>query len=152
MAIDRSVIRVKAMIVLPSADGAAHLVSVNQPSAENPEGFHRLIGGSVELGERHEDAIVREVHEELGATIVDLRLLDVVQNIFSFNGELGHEIVFVYTGSLEPAVPPEGGFLIESDGARVPVMWRPVADEGQVPLYPAGVPLDQCFAPPHGRR
>ena len=42
------------------------------PSAENPQGYHRLIGGSVNLGEPHRDAIVREVDEELGATIRSL--------------------------------------------------------------------------------
>ena len=128
------------MLVVPSADGSRHLVSVNSPTIENPAGYHRLIGGSVELGETHREAIVREVDEELGAGIVGLKHLGMLENIFRFNGEVGHEIVALYSGSLDPAPPEEGGTLTESDGSVVPVVWRPFDDDGlTVPLYPAGV-------------
>ena len=138
MPIDRSYIRVKAMLVAPNADGTRHLVSVNGRTDENAEGFHRLIGGSVELGETHREAVIREVDEELGARIVDLTFLGMVENIFRLNGELGHEVVALYRGTLDPAPGPEGGTLTESDGSVVPVVWRPLDDtELAVPLYPA---------------
>ncbi|WP_217182771.1 NUDIX domain-containing protein [Streptomyces sp. AC495_CC817] len=139
MPVDRSYIRVKAMLVIPHADGSRHLVSVNAPTVENPSGYHRLIGGSVELGETHREAIVREVDEELGARIVGLKHLGMVENIFRFDGEVGHEIVAVYSGTLDPAPAEEGGTLTESDGSVVPVVWRPFEDADlTVPLYPAG--------------
>ncbi|UJP11055.1 NUDIX domain-containing protein [Microbacterium sp. KUDC0406] len=72
MSIDRSYIRVKAMLVAPNADGTRHLVSRNASSKENPEGYDRFVGGSVELGETHREAVIREVDEELGAEIRDL--------------------------------------------------------------------------------
>ncbi len=68
MTVDRSIIRVKAMLIAPNHDRTAHAVSLNPPTAEHPEGYHRLIGGGVELGETHRQAILREVDEELGAT------------------------------------------------------------------------------------
>lgn len=55
--LDRSRIRVKAMLIAPNDAFTAHAVSLNPPTAENPNGYHRLIGGSVELGESHRDAI-----------------------------------------------------------------------------------------------
>lgn len=138
VSVDRSHIRVKAMLIAPNADGTRHLVSRNAPTIENPQGYHRLIGGSVELGETHREAIVREVDEELGARIVDLVHLGVVENIFRFNDELGHEIVALYTGRLDPAPADEGGTLTESDGSTVPVVWRPFDDVDLAePLYPA---------------
>src|SRR5690606_3322932 len=103
-------------LIAPNAEGTAHAVSLNAPTRENPGGFHRLIGGSVELGETHSEAIRREVEEELSATIADLRHLGVLENIFEMNGELGHEIVFVYSGRLDPEPPASGAALIESDG------------------------------------
>ena len=140
MPIDRSRIRVKAMLVAPNGDGTAHAVSLNAPSAENPNGYHRLIGGSVEHGETHRAAIHREVGEELSATIGDLRYLGVVENIFRIDGETGHEIVFVYTGRLDPEPAATGATLTESDGSVVPVVWRPFDDGAEpVPVYPAGV-------------
>jgi len=138
--IDRSHIRVKAMLVAPNAQGTAHAVSVNAATAENPDGYHRLIGGSVELGETHIDAVRREVREELSAAIHDLSYLGLVENIFRIDGEVGHEIVFVYTGRLDPEPAAEGATLTESDGAVVPVVWRRFDDDAEaLPLYPPGV-------------
>lgn len=155
MSVDRSHIRVKAMLVIPDAEGSRHLVSRNQPTDENPRGYHRLVGGSVELGETHREAIVREVDEELGARILDLTYLGMIENIFRFNGELGHELVALYSGRLDPAPPDDGGTLTESDGSVVPVVWRPFDDaEVEVPLYPAQARewIRQAAGPPSPRR
>lgn len=138
MSVDRSVIRVKAMLIATSGDLTRHAVSLNPPTDENPDGYHRLIGGGVELGESHRDAIVREVDEELGAAIEDLAFLAALENIFRMDGVVGHEIVFLYSGRLEPAPTPSEATLTESDGSVVPVVWRPVDDaEEHLPLYPA---------------
>lgn len=140
MAIDRSFIRVKAMLVAPNVDHTAHAVSVLPPSEENPAGYHRLIGGSVEVGETHRAAIVREVDEELGATIRDLTYLDVVENIFHLDGVPGHEIVFVYTGRLDPEPALRGATLTESDGTVARVIWRPFEDAAEpLPLFPEAI-------------
>ena len=84
------------------------------------------------------DPIIREVDEELGAKLVDLVHVAVVENIFPFNGQLGHEVVALYSGRLIPTPGEEGGLLTESDGSTVPVVWRPFDDaELTVPLYPS---------------
>jgi ADP-ribose pyrophosphatase YjhB (NUDIX family) len=137
--VDRAFIRVKAMLVAPNEDLTGHAVSLNRPTMENPAGYHRLIGGGIDLGETHHDAIVREVDEELGATIHDLAFLATVENIFQIDGVLGHEIVFLYCGRLEPQPALRDATLTESDGTIVPVVWRPFDDTGEsLPLYPAG--------------
>ena len=138
MTIDRSIIRVKAMLIAPNVDHTAHAVSVNPPTAEHPEGYHRLIGGSVELGETHRDAVVREVDEELGARIEGLSYVGAVENIFRIDGVLGHEIVFLYSGQLDPAPPAQDAFLTECDGSIVPVVWRSLTGQEELPLFPAG--------------
>lgn len=138
--IDRSRIRVKAMVIAPNDAFTAHAVSLNHPTAENTDGYHRLIGGSVELGESHQDAIVREVDEELGATIRDLTFLATVESIFRIDGTLGHEIVFLHTGRLHPLPPLSNASLTEVDGSILPVVWRPLRDEREsLPLYPSAV-------------
>jgi len=138
MTIDRSIIRVKAMLIAPNADRTAHAVSLNRPTAEHPGGHHRLIGGSVELGETHREAIVREVDEELGARIEGLTYLGAVENIFRIDGVLGHEVVFLYSGQLDPSPPAQDAFLTECDGSIVPVVWRSLTGEEALPLFPAG--------------
>ena len=127
------------MLIAPNDDYTAHAVSLHTPTDENPDGFHRLIGGSVELGETHQEAIVREVAEELGATILGLTYVGVLENIFRINGVLGHEVVFVYTGRLDPAPAAVGATLTEADGSVVPVVWRRFGDPEAVPLYPGHV-------------
>jgi ADP-ribose pyrophosphatase YjhB (NUDIX family) len=136
--VDRSHIRVKAMLIALNDDRTAHAVSLHPATEENPHGYHRLIGGSVELGESHRDAMVREVHEELGASVRELTFLDAVENIFRIDGVLGHEVVFLYAGRLDPPPPLSDASLTEIDGTVVPVVWRPVDDEREsVPLYPS---------------
>lgn len=58
--------------------------------------FCRPLGGGVEFGETSRQAIEREVREELNAEIVDVRLLGILENIFTCEGDQGHEVVFVY--------------------------------------------------------
>jgi ADP-ribose pyrophosphatase YjhB (NUDIX family) len=138
--VDRSHIRVKAMAFLPNAAGTHHAVL----RGSDPDGgrvFHRLLGGSVELGERSEEAVVREIAEELRATLLETRLLGVLESVFTYDGELGHEVVFVYAGRLAEGdvVPPEGRWY-DDVGVPMWVEWRR-CDEGAeaLPLYPDGV-------------
>ncbi|MEO7420892.1 MAG: NUDIX domain-containing protein [Ornithinibacter sp.] len=142
-------IDVKAMIIVPSRDRLTHAVSLMPPTAEHPRGYHRLIGGRLESGETHEEAIRREVREELGAHIRDLAFLEVVENIFDINGVPGHEVVFVHTGRLDPEPEPAGAPLIESDGSVFPVVWRPFEDSGEpLPVFPDGIAhLANCRHP-----
>jgi 8-oxo-dGTP pyrophosphatase MutT (NUDIX family) len=60
--------------------------------------FYRPLGGSIEFGEYGVDTVRRELLEEINAEVADLRYLFTVENIFTFNGEKGHEIVMVYDG------------------------------------------------------
>ncbi|MCU1537692.1 MAG: hypothetical protein JWP82_2043 [Humibacillus sp.] len=69
-----------------------------------------------------------------------LRYLGVVESIYAMGGQIGHEIVFVYTGRLDPEPARQGAILVEADGSRLPVVWRPVDDEQEpLPLYPSAV-------------
>lgn len=60
--------------------------------------YYRPLGGGIEYGETSRAAVVREIREELGAEIENVRLLGVLENIFVYEGEQGHEIVFVFDG------------------------------------------------------
>ena len=60
--------------------------------------FARPLGGGVEVGERSEEAVVREVREEVGAEVRGVRLLGVLENVFTYAGKPRHEVVFVYEG------------------------------------------------------
>ena len=138
--IDRSRIRVKAFAVLRNAARSHHLVLRAHDPVKGQD-FHRLLGGGIELGERSEAAVVREIAEEIEATLLDPTLLGVVENVFEFAGERGHEVVFVYAGHLAEGdhVPAEGGTYADN-GVPMRVEWRPLDDaDVDLPLYPEGV-------------
>jgi 8-oxo-dGTP pyrophosphatase MutT (NUDIX family) len=58
--------------------------------------FYRPVGGGIEFGETSQQAIIREVREELGQDIKQVQLLGTLENIFTLQGIRKHEIVFIY--------------------------------------------------------
>ncbi len=62
------------------------------------EKFYRLLGGGIEIGEKSSDTIKREIKEELGFEICDIKKLITIENIFQYNGQQSHEITFLYKG------------------------------------------------------
>jgi ADP-ribose pyrophosphatase YjhB (NUDIX family) len=101
--------------------------------------FHRPLGGHVEYGEYALDTLHRELREEIGQALADVRLLGVLENIFAWDGERQHELVFLYAARFaDPAAYDieEQGIRDEASG-RSRVIWRP-AGASSPPLYPAG--------------
>ena len=93
-------------MLLPNAARTHHAVWRGNDKTKEPSSFHRMLGGSVEFGERSVDAAVREMREELGIELIEPRLLGALENVYKFRGEPGHEVVFVYTGSTSTDVVP----------------------------------------------
>ena len=129
------------MAVVLNSARTHHAVIRWTDNTKDPRQFHRLVGGSVELGERSVDAVVREVGEELGTTLREPRLLGVLENVFVYEGAPGHEVVFLYAGELaDPDVVPSEGGWFQDNGVPMFVEWRAVDDSGhEWPLYPDDV-------------
>lgn len=60
------------------------------------ETFYRALGGGVEFGETSRTALEREFLEEIQATLTDIKYLGCIENLFTFNGRQGHEIIQLY--------------------------------------------------------
>ncbi|MNS87682.1 NUDIX domain protein [compost metagenome] len=58
--------------------------------------FYRPIGGTIEYGEDSRTTVIREVKEEIGQDIVDPVLISVIENIYPYLQEIGHDIDFIY--------------------------------------------------------
>ena len=101
--------------------------------------FYRPLGGGIEFGERGHEAIVRELREEIGATVTSTRLVGILENLFVFEGTPGHEIVLLYDVTLAEELPEAR--IEVGDEPPVDAVWMPLGAfaDGGPPLYPDGL-------------
>ena len=116
------------------------LVAEGIDSVKN-ERFARPLGGGIEPGESSGDAIIREIREETSQEITNLRLLGVLENLFTYEGKSCHEIVFVYDGSFaDTTIPSRGEIPMVEEGWLGTVRWRPLTSFGEhCRLVPEGL-------------
>jgi len=107
------------------------------------EVFYRPLGGAIKFGELSHDAIVREIREEIGQEITNLRYLSMLENVFTCDGQPGHEIVLIYEADfLDSSIYEQASMTGTEDGGILfRALWKPVADfeRGEAPLYPEGL-------------
>ena len=90
-------IRAKAVCLFRQDDRVLLMQSFDPAKNEH---YLMPIGGGIEFGELAIDAIQREVMEEIQQSICNLRRLHILENIFTFDAQQGHEIVFIYSADL----------------------------------------------------
>jgi ADP-ribose pyrophosphatase YjhB (NUDIX family) len=106
------------------------------------ETFYRPLGGSIEFGEYGQEAIRREINEELGVDLADVRYLATLEDIFTYRGQRGHEIVLLYEARLNaPALYRRETLTVHEDGERLTAHWMPLHkfQTSGIPLYPDGL-------------
>jgi ADP-ribose pyrophosphatase YjhB (NUDIX family) len=105
------------------------------------ETFFRPLGGGIEFGERGSEALAREMREETGLEIENVRYVGTCENIFTYLGEMGHEIVLVYSGDFadQSVYDRDSVDCQEDDGTPFRGVWKRLDDfgkDGDGPLYP----------------
>jgi ADP-ribose pyrophosphatase YjhB (NUDIX family) len=109
------------------------------------EKFHRLLGGGIDFGERGADSLRRELREELGSEADMLRHIATLENLFTYEGEPGHEIALIYECTLrDEALYSRDSWETHEDTAREVIThrlaWKPLDAfrAGREILYPDG--------------
>jgi 8-oxo-dGTP pyrophosphatase MutT (NUDIX family) len=87
--------RIRPLALALVIDGRRLLVETGTDTAKG-ERFFRLLGGGIEFGETGEQALRRELLEEIGAEVAEAEYLETLENIFTYLGDPGHELCRVY--------------------------------------------------------
>jgi len=89
--------------------------------------FFRPPGGTIEFGEPARATLVREFREELAALVEVGRQVAIVENIFVFNGETGHEVVFLFeTTFADSSFYARDELPLDEEGIPFTATWRPL--------------------------
>ena len=133
----RARIRLVALAVI--RDGSRLLV--RRYKAPNGDRYYRPLGGAVEFGERAAQTAKRELREEIGAEIENVRHLATLEDLFERNGEPAHQIVFLFDADFVDRSHYTAELIIgtESSGKRIEAVWVDVSQPLDGPLYPAGL-------------
>ncbi|MRR31017.1 NUDIX domain-containing protein, partial [bacterium] len=102
--------------------------------------YYRPVGGSVEFGEFAINAVQREVSEELNTEIEITGAPLILENLFTCDGEAGHEIDYFYPCKFvdERFYERKNFELIEADGSHWQAIWVKRSDclDGTLRLVP----------------
>ncbi|MFC4448018.1 NUDIX domain-containing protein [Halorussus aquaticus] len=111
---------------------------------ESDETFYRPLGGGVEFGERGEEALRREFREELGVELAGVFPVETYEDVFTFDGEIRHEVWRVYETDIVEDWPYEREEFTAREpdtGEEIECVWKSVADfEDGDTLYPEALP------------
>jgi len=136
---DRSKIRVKAYAVFRR--GNEILVNEVREKDGTLKGF-RIPGGHVEFGEKAFEAVQREIMEEMGVEAENYQPLPVIENVYTYNGEPGHEVIFSYTAEFKDKslYQKESFEVFEDNGHPFTLFWLdPVKCPEGTEVFPSGL-------------
>ncbi len=136
-------IRPKAICVV--RDGPRMLLEYSRWPTDS-DIFYIPLGGEIKYGENGEATIRREIKEEIGADIENVRFLGSIENIFDVLDDIGHEIVLVYEADLVDKSFYERevieGLETETDPPLPMVIyWKTITEIEQegIRIYPEGL-------------
>lgn len=104
--------------------------------------YYRPLGGGVEFGETGAHCVARELREEIGAELEAVDYLGTIENVFTYDGQMGHEIVLVYRARfVEPERYQPGPVMVHEECEVLTAHWVALEDfeSGAARLVPKGL-------------
>jgi 8-oxo-dGTP pyrophosphatase MutT (NUDIX family) len=106
------------------------------------EVFLRPPGGGIEPGESPQQAMGREIEEELQLAVQDVRLLGVLRNEFTFEGRPCREVTHVFEADFVDATTYDRDEIPLFEHGWRTARWMAIssfAAKGSLELYPSGL-------------
>lgn len=108
---------------------------------QKQQSYYRPLGGGIEFGECASDALLREFREEIDADLTNLQYLNVIENIFEYEGKAYHELVMVFQADFaDHSFFEKEEFEVVEQTTVEKGYWKSMADfDEKTPLYPMGL-------------
>jgi len=116
-------------------------VLLSKKKYEDGSIIYTLPGGTQESGETLEQAVIREVYEEVAAKVSVIKLLNIYEhqrNSKKHHGDISHKIEFAFLCHLNDVYQPKMGDT--PDPHQVAVEWKNVNSLSQLTLSPKRLP------------
>ena len=128
---------IRALALAVIRKGSAILVHKGFDSNKQ-QYYYRPLGGGIEFGETYHDAIRREITEEISAELCNIMLLAWTENIFTYEGMQGHEIIALCNADFTDAELYNQEHINGTEGTRQFIAeWKTAQDfTAETPLYP----------------
>jgi 8-oxo-dGTP diphosphatase len=121
--------------------------------SQSPEGYYAMIGGHVEVGESLQEALKRELKEELQWENNPEQLIWVIENRFLQKGSSVHEIGFYFwINTTDKQLPELNGYKFDNGCVA---NWIPINELNNIVLLPkilssmilelSDIPSEQSF-------
>jgi 8-oxo-dGTP pyrophosphatase MutT (NUDIX family) len=133
--------KIRPIAICVCHDGDRILVAEGHDNKKG-QTFYRPLGGTIEFGERGEETVRREFGEEINVSLIEVRYVGMLENIFTYEGCLGHEIVLVYDGRLaDRSLYQKDSIQGDEMGTQFKALWKRLSDfaPGSPPVYPDGL-------------
>ncbi|MCX6038658.1 MAG: NUDIX domain-containing protein [Chloroflexi bacterium] len=133
--------RIRPIAICVCRDGDRILVAEGHDSKKG-QTFYRPLGRAIEFGERGDETVRREFREEIAADLTEIRYVGMLENIFTYEGQRGHQVVLVYDGRLSDACLYEKETLQGNELSQpFKAVWRQLDEfgPGKPPVYPDGL-------------
>ncbi|NJM97661.1 MAG: NUDIX domain-containing protein [Phormidesmis sp. RL_2_1] len=83
-------------IALGLIEHQGHILVSQGQDRQTKSVFYRFLGGGIDFGETSQTALEREFAEEIQAELTDIEYLGCLDNIFTLNGKLKHELIQLF--------------------------------------------------------
>lgn len=136
--------------MFPRAKSLGLIIKDNKILLEEQEGkhskgtgiFYRPIGGTIELGEKSIETVIREHEEELSVKIAVQHYVACLENIFVIDENIGHELIQIYLVEFEDkSLYQQEKFQVVEGNKITYAKWISLEDifNEHIILYPNGL-------------